>query len=64
MTAARNYFAWQAGVVKRELGARVVEVGCGIGNFTAALLDREAVIAVDIDPQCMERPEAALPGST
>lgn len=62
MTAARNYFAWQAGVVKRELGARVVEVGCGIGNFTAALLDREAVIAVDIDPQCMDVLKRRYPG--
>ncbi len=54
MTAARNYFAWQAGMVKPELGARVVEAGCGIGNFTGALLDREAVIAVDIDPECVQ----------
>lgn len=53
MTAARNYFAWQAAVVKRELGARVVEAGCGIGNFTGRLLDREAVIAVDVDPGCI-----------
>ncbi len=53
MTAARNYFAWQAGLVKRELGQRVVEAGCGIGNFTGTLLDREAIIAVDIDPQCI-----------
>lgn len=55
MTRARNYFAWQSALAGRELGQRVVEVGCGIGNFTATLLDREAVIAVDVEAACVER---------
>jgi SAM-dependent methyltransferase len=55
MTRATNYFAWQSSLVRNELGHRVLEVGCGIGNFTAMLLDREAVIAVDIEPGCVER---------
>jgi len=54
MSAARNYFAWQARLVKPEIGRRVVEVGCGIGNFTQAMLDREAVLGVDIDGECLE----------
>jgi 16S rRNA A1518/A1519 N6-dimethyltransferase RsmA/KsgA/DIM1 with predicted DNA glycosylase/AP lyase activity len=37
------------------LGRRVVEVGCGLGNFTGMLLDREAVIAVDSNPDCIQR---------
>jgi len=55
MAAAKNYFAWQSRLVTRELGRRVVEIGCGIGNFTAALLDRELVVAVDRQPECVER---------
>ena len=55
MAAAVNYFAWQARLVKPELGRRVVEVGCGAGNFTGMLLDREAVFALDVDPECIER---------
>jgi SAM-dependent methyltransferase len=55
MSRAPNYFAWQARLVHHELGQRVVEVGCGLGNFTATLLDREAVIAIDIEPACIER---------
>lgn len=55
MSRARNYFAWQSRLVHKELGRRVLEVGCGVGNFTATLLDREAVIAVDIEPACIER---------
>jgi SAM-dependent methyltransferase len=55
MTRARNYFAWQSRLASRELGRRVVEVGCGVGNFTATLLDRDVVIAVDNDPDCLDR---------
>lgn len=62
MTRAGNYFAWQARLVHRELGRRVLEVGCGLGNFTGTLLDREAVIAVDIEPACVERLRERYPG--
>lgn len=53
MTRARNYFAWQSRLVVRELGQRVVEVGCGIGNFTGLLLDRELVVALDCEEACV-----------
>jgi SAM-dependent methyltransferase len=55
MAKARNYFAWQSRMVMKELGQRVIEVGCGIGNFTGMLLDREIVVAVDIEAQCIEQ---------
>jgi len=55
MASAKNYFAWQGRLVLPELGRRVVEVGCGIGNFTGLLLDREIVIAIDQHPGCIER---------
>jgi SAM-dependent methyltransferase len=55
MTRARNYFAWQSRMVLREIGQRVVEVGCGIGNLTGLLLDRELVVAVDREAACVEQ---------
>lgn len=55
MTRAETYFAWQSRLVRAELGRRVLEVGCGLGNFTGTLLDRELVAAVDIEPACIER---------
>jgi SAM-dependent methyltransferase len=61
MAKARNYFAWQSRLAQRHLGQRVIDVGCGIGNFTGLLLDRELVIAVDIEPRCIERLEQHYP---
>ena len=55
MSKAKRYFAWQGRLVLPYLGRRVVEFGCGTGNFTGMLLDREAVIAVDVEPECLDR---------
>src|SRR3954464_14278571 len=60
MTAARHYFAWQARMVCQELGRRVVEVGCGVGNFTRHLLDRELVVALDVEAACVEQLKRTL----
>lgn len=55
MSGAANYFAWQGQMVTPKLGRRVIEAGCGTGNFTGMLLAREAVLAVDSEPACVER---------
>jgi len=55
MALAKNYYAWQAKLVRREIGARVIDAGCGIGNFTNGLMDRELVVAVDYDPEAIRR---------
>jgi SAM-dependent methyltransferase len=64
MAGAPRYFEWQARLVKPELGRRVVEVGCGTGNFTGHLLDREFVIALDSEPACVERLRERYPNRT
>jgi SAM-dependent methyltransferase len=61
MARATNYFAWQGRLVAPQLGRRVIEVGCGIGNFTRVLLDREMVLAVDVEPACIERLQRQYP---
>jgi SAM-dependent methyltransferase len=53
MTRARRYFEWQYRWAKRELGRRVLEVGCGLGNFTRCLLDRDCVVGIDVEPTCV-----------
>jgi SAM-dependent methyltransferase len=61
MSRAKNYFAWQHRLLRNELGRRVLEVGCGVGNFTGLLLDRDTVIAVDVQPECIERLKLRYP---
>jgi SAM-dependent methyltransferase len=62
MSQAKNYFAWQSRLIRKELGPRVLEVGCGVGNFSGTLLDRDAIIAVDVEPECIERLKRRYPG--
>jgi SAM-dependent methyltransferase len=62
MAAARNYFAWQYRLAAHDLGQRVVEVGCGTGNFTRFLLERASIIAVDTEPECVRRVRLRYPG--
>lgn len=53
MKRARRYFEWQFRLAQAQLGARVLEIGCGLGNFTHHLLDREFVSAIDVEPDCI-----------
>ncbi len=61
MARAKNYITWQSRLILPELGQRVVEVGCGTGNFTGSLLHCEAVIAVDAEPKCIAYLRARYP---
>ncbi len=62
MTRAVNYFAWQARLAMEPLGKRIVEVGCGIGNFTRMIADRELVVGVDIEEACIAEHERRFAG--
>ena len=55
MQAAQRYFQWQAGLAKAELGKRVLEVGCGMGNFSEHLRNHELVVGIDVDENCVAR---------
>jgi SAM-dependent methyltransferase len=55
MEGATNYFRWQLEVLGEHAGPRVLEVGCGAGGFTRALLGRERVVSVDSNPRVIER---------
>lgn len=62
MRRARNYFAWQSRLIRPHLGRRVIEIGCGIGNFTREILGCEKIVAVDSEPACVEIVAKEFPG--
>jgi len=62
MSRATRYFEWQARVAKQHLGRRVIETGCGTGNFTRHLTDRELVVGMDVVEECVERTRARFAG--
>src|SRR5437868_4448394 len=53
MQKAERYFEWQARMVLKQIGQRIIEVGCGTGNFTRHMLDREMVIGLDVVEECV-----------
>ena len=51
---ARRFNRWMLKQFRSMVGARVCEAGCGIGNFTELLLDRERLCCIDYDPFYVE----------
>jgi 2-polyprenyl-3-methyl-5-hydroxy-6-metoxy-1,4-benzoquinol methylase len=46
--------AWLYDEIRPYLGRRVLEVGSGHGNFIQHLLDRDLVVATDVEPSSVE----------
>jgi SAM-dependent methyltransferase len=51
LQAASAYNRWIIDQARPHLGRRVLDAGCGAGNLTELLLDRELVVAVDEWPE-------------
>jgi hypothetical protein len=49
MLRASRYFTWRFRLAEAELGDRVLESGCGLGNFACKRVARERVIALDVE---------------
>jgi glycosyltransferase involved in cell wall biosynthesis len=54
MRRARGLNRWILQQFHAFVGDRVLEAGCGIGNFTELLLDRQRLVCVDNDPLYVE----------
>jgi SAM-dependent methyltransferase len=51
LRAASAYNRWIVDEARPYLGRRVLDAGCGAGNLTELLLDRELIVAVDEWPE-------------
>ncbi len=52
---APRYGQWIIGHFQPYLGERVLEVGCGLGNFTPYLLQASLLVSLDVMPEAVER---------
>jgi SAM-dependent methyltransferase len=62
LTAARRYRRYLFGQLAPYLGQDVLEVGAGLGDFSAQLLDRERLVVTDSDPVCLRALEERFSG--
>jgi glycosyltransferase involved in cell wall biosynthesis len=51
---AQNFNRWMAEAIAPWVGARVLEIGAGIGNITTWLLPRDLYVASDINPHYLD----------
>jgi SAM-dependent methyltransferase len=62
MKNATRYFEWQFRMAEGQLGRRVLEIGCGLGNFTRHLMDRDLVVGIDVEEECIAQRRANFAG--
>jgi 2-polyprenyl-3-methyl-5-hydroxy-6-metoxy-1,4-benzoquinol methylase len=61
MQEARRYGDHIFNLFRRDIGRRVLEVGCGIGTMSQRLLDiSDEVVAIEPNPYCARRTREAL----
>ncbi|HZA83792.1 MAG TPA: glycosyltransferase [Actinomycetes bacterium] len=53
LASAHRYRRYLHGLLAPHLGASVLEVGAGLGDFSALLLDRDRLVVSDRDPVCL-----------
>ncbi len=54
LAEAKAYNEWVLAQVRPFLGPRVLDVGAGIGNLTRYFIDRELLIATDLEPRYLD----------
>jgi SAM-dependent methyltransferase len=62
MADVEGYNSWVYRQIRPYLGARVLEVGCGIGNMTGYYVDRHQLVCVDLLPESLALVRRKFPG--
>jgi glycosyltransferase involved in cell wall biosynthesis len=60
LAGAPSISKWMLEPFRPYLGSTVLEAGCGAGNITQHLIDRERLVVVDIDPDHVNRARSRL----
>jgi SAM-dependent methyltransferase len=50
---SKPYIRWQFEQFRPFVGRRVADVGCGLGNFTELLADRDFYLGIDLDEELL-----------
>jgi SAM-dependent methyltransferase len=53
----KAYIRWQFEQFRPFLGRRIADIGCGLGNFTEHLLDRDFYLGIDLDQELLHELE-------
>ena len=51
---SKPYIRWQFDQFQPSVGRRVADVGCGLGNFTELLADRDFYLGLDLDEELLQ----------
>jgi glycosyltransferase involved in cell wall biosynthesis len=54
LARASKFNAWMADTIRGYCGAKVLEIGSGVGNLTRTLIPRDQYVASDINPLYLE----------
>jgi|SRR5579872_2128920 len=60
LSEAVHYNHWIYGMMEPYLGAKVIEIGCGIGNMTGLLGQGRKVLGIDIHPGYVQQARLRL----
>jgi SAM-dependent methyltransferase len=50
---SKPYIQWQLEQFMPYIGRQIADVGCGLGNFTESLLDRDLYLGIDLDAELL-----------
>ena len=59
---SNNYTEWRYEQIRKNIGNRILEIGCGLGNFTQYLIkDTKHVVGIDVSPEAVNFAKKRLP---